>query len=175
MKYWDNSAVYLTRKSWIAQPSYQCSGILLSSVCGPKDTLPHVFLPLRERFDGLKFGGNPAHIPPRPILIFHAKLYVFATQYLIEPLREQCLHALHRCLVRCDTLGVTVSDVLDLLEYTYQESGREEPAGKPCSLRELVILFAACESSSLNRDPRFRELLDQYAQMGSDLVMTLLK
>lgn len=165
----------MTRKSWVlTYGGHGVPGVPLPGLCTPENALPQVFLGLRKRFDGLEFSGDQATISDRPNLVFYAKLYEFATKYLIEPLRVQCLQTLHQCLVCCDSFGVTVPRILDLIEYIYQENCTRVPVGKHCSLRELVIHFAACELRSLNEDPRFREMLDTNAEMGSDLVMMLL-
>ncbi|RAL03662.1 uncharacterized protein BO80DRAFT_423095, partial [Aspergillus ibericus CBS 121593] len=106
-----------------------------------------------------------------PYLVFHAKLYVFATRYLIPALAQLCLRKLHRDLVYLGfaesgpeaedeeqyALNRTKSrKVLDLLHYTYTKTTRLEPITPTSAtqlrdneLRKLVVHFAACKVREL--------------------------
>ncbi|EPS31336.1 hypothetical protein PDE_06291 [Penicillium oxalicum 114-2] len=113
-------------------------------------------------------GANP------PYLTFHAKLYVFATRYLIPALAQLCLRKLHNDLVHLplDTKEmykepesargekVNMSDaqgvVLDLLHYAYTRTARLEPITPTSAtqlreneLRRLVVHYAACRVKQL--------------------------
>ncbi|PWY89338.1 hypothetical protein BO70DRAFT_166034 [Aspergillus heteromorphus CBS 117.55] len=106
-----------------------------------------------------------------PYLVFHAKIYVFATRYLIPALAQLCLRKLHRDLLY---LGFAESSpeeededqhilnstkarkVLDLLHYTYNKTTRLEPITPTSAtqlrdneLRKLVVHFAACKVRDL--------------------------
>ncbi|GKZ22504.1 hypothetical protein AbraIFM66951_005661 [Aspergillus brasiliensis] len=106
-----------------------------------------------------------------PYLVFHAKLYVFATRYLIPALAQLCLRKLHRDLLY---LGFAESSIegedeeqhglnttkarkiLDLLHYTYTKTTRLEPITPTSAtqlrdneLRKLVVHFAACKVRDL--------------------------
>lgn len=127
-----------------------------------------------DQFRSLQFVGNEALISSDPDLLAHAKTYVFATRYLVDSLRGQCLKSLHRDLCKFSLNSRSVSHILDLLQYTFEQTGRQEPNG--ClSLRELVIHYASCEARTLIENARFRHLLDEYGEMGSDLVAKLLE
>lgn len=122
----------------------------------------------------LKFVGDEATISSHPDLLAHAKIYVFATRYLVDPLRKQCLKSLHRDLCNFPLNGRTMTHILDLLEYTYEQTGRQEPDG--CySLRMLVILYISCEARTLAENTRFRHILDDHGEMASDLVAKLVE
>ncbi|KAL1963840.1 hypothetical protein VTN77DRAFT_7771 [Rasamsonia byssochlamydoides] len=109
--------------------------------------------------------------PRVPYLTFHAKVYVFATRYLIPGLAQLCLKKLHQ-----DLLGLTLTPVsfeeeeeeearnfearakmvLDLLYYTYTKTTRFEPVCQTSAtllrkseLRKLVIQYAACKMKEL--------------------------
>ncbi|KAL2862102.1 hypothetical protein BJX68DRAFT_260898 [Aspergillus pseudodeflectus] len=115
--------------------------------------------------------SDPLPGPELPYLIFHAKLYVFATRYLIPDLAHLCLQKLHR-----DLLNLAFSDpdpedqyaeefvltttkarmVVDLLEYTYIKTTRLEPITPSSAtqlrdneLRRLVVHYAACKVRDL--------------------------
>ncbi|KAJ5731388.1 uncharacterized protein N7483_005896 [Penicillium malachiteum] len=111
-----------------------------------------------------------------PYLTFHAKVYVFATRYLIPALAQLCLRKLHR-----DLLSLTFEDaesmnpmldsqpliglvalqvpmVLDLLQYSYTKTTRLEPIIpnsatqlRENELRRLVVHYAACKVKELAR------------------------
>ncbi|KAJ9219101.1 hypothetical protein DTO271D3_5748 [Paecilomyces variotii] len=102
------------------------------------------------------------------------RIYVFATKYLVEQLRQQCLKSLHRDLRRFSLNRESASLVLDLLDFTYANTGRYEPGGKS-PLRDLVIHYIACEARTLGDNERFTEILDSNAEMGSDLVAKLVR
>lgn len=113
-----------------------------------------------------------ATVSPNPDFLAHAKIYVFATRYLIDKLRMQALGSLHRDLRNFKLSNKNAKRILDLLEYTYKSTGREEPGGKS-QLRDLVIHYVACESRLLANNENFRHLLDENGEIGSDLVMKM--
>lgn len=114
--------------------------------------------------------SNPSDLP---YLTFHAKVYVFATRYLIPALAQLCLQKLHQNLLQLsvpDTekldpfsgqnLGVLAAYqapvVLDLLRYAYTKTTRLEPINPTSAtqlreneLRRLVVHYAACKVKDL--------------------------
>ncbi|KAF7594431.1 hypothetical protein BBP40_009251 [Aspergillus hancockii] len=106
-----------------------------------------------------------------PYLVFHAKLYVFATRFLIPALAQLCLRKLHRDLLNLGfpdypmdsqdeevyTLSTTKARmILDLLDYTYNKTTRLEPISaisatqlRDNELRRLVVHYAACKIRDL--------------------------
>ncbi|RAL09249.1 uncharacterized protein BO97DRAFT_445546 [Aspergillus homomorphus CBS 101889] len=104
-----------------------------------------------------------------PYLVFHAKLYVFATRYLIPALAQLCLRKLHRDLLYLgfpETMdddeehhaltSIKALKVLDLLHYTYTKTTRLEPITPTSAtqlrdneLRKLVVHYAACKVRDL--------------------------
>ncbi|KAJ5802211.1 uncharacterized protein N7503_004661 [Penicillium pulvis] len=111
-----------------------------------------------------------------PYLTFHAKVYVFATRFLIPSLAQLCLRKLHRALLSLaledadamtpildsqplgDLATLQAPMVLDLLRYTYTHTDRLEPISETVAtqireneLRRLVVHYAACKLKSLAR------------------------
>lgn len=128
----------------------------------------------QSQFKGLRFVGDEATSCPNPDFLAHAKLYVFATRYLVDPLREQCVKSLHRDLCSLSLNKETTTYILDLLEYTYEQTSRQEPDG--CySIRALIILYISCEVQTLVENTRFRRILDEHGEMASDLVLKLVE
>lgn len=128
---------------------------------------------LWKDFRHLIFTGLSVSISPKPDLLFHIKLYAFATKYLIDPLREQCVKWLHRDLCDFSLDKDSASQIPDLLAFTYANTGRADPGGAP-SLRDLVIHYVACKGRTLADDERFYHFPDSNGEMGSDFVAKLL-
>ncbi|KAL3475392.1 hypothetical protein BJX99DRAFT_271170 [Aspergillus californicus] len=106
-----------------------------------------------------------------PYLIFHAKLYVFATRYLIPDLAHLCLRKLHRDLLDmafpdhdpenqyAEQFVLTTTKarmIVDLLSYTYTKTTRLEPITPSSAtqlrdneLRKLLVHYAACKVRDL--------------------------
>ena len=170
MNDWD---MYTTKRKWISFRKKAAYGIPLPK---KEACVTHVHYPydgLWKQFRELHFAGDEASPSTVPDLVFHGKLYVFADRYLIGSLRTQCLKSLHRDLCEFSLNRRNTSHVLDLLEYAYQESGRGSPDGE-ISLKNLVVHYAACEARTLAEDPRLRDILIRFSEMGSDLIMKLI-
>lgn len=147
-----------------------------SSPCDPG-------LNLWDEFTSLQYNDEPAVSKPPvdtgvtdlPYITFHAKVYVFATRYLIPALAQLCLRKLHRDLLILDmpdgeNVGPSESQILDglaaskaqmvlgLLQYTYTKTARLEPITPTSAtqlrdneLRRLVVHFTACKVKELAR------------------------
>ncbi|EEA22061.1 hypothetical protein PMAA_058410 [Talaromyces marneffei ATCC 18224] len=61
-----------------------------------------------------------------PNIMFHAKLYVFATEFQILSLQRQCLSKLHGDLCEFYMNPSDVQILLDLIEYSYTHTARHE-------------------------------------------------
>ncbi|KAK6829244.1 hypothetical protein RU639_003487 [Aspergillus parasiticus] len=129
---------------------------------------------LRERFRSLEFPGQHASLSTNPDLVFHVKVYIFATRFLIEPLRQQCLKSIHRDLCNFAVNRNNVSRILDLLEFTYAHTRRYELSQRS-PIRELIIHYAACEARALAENQKLTDILDSDSEMGSDFVMKLVQ
>ncbi|OKL56873.1 hypothetical protein UA08_07765 [Talaromyces atroroseus] len=114
-----------------------------------------------------------------PYILFHAKVYVFATRYLISGLAQLCLQKLHTSLVDYPLshghehehedenenedegteslrFNAHAKMFLDILRYTYENTTRFEPESqtsatqlRECELRKLVAQYAACKMREL--------------------------
>ncbi|OJD18607.1 hypothetical protein AJ78_01378 [Emergomyces pasteurianus Ep9510] len=125
-------------------------------------TLPS---PLSRNTPG--YGIAVSGAEPVPYLLFHAKLYVFATRFLIPTLAQLTLKKLHRDLLSFP-LSTTTPDhlsptsaaaVIQLLHYTFTGTKRDDPvfsltssdpsAHRQNELRKLVTHYAACKVREL--------------------------
>lgn len=110
-----------------------------------------------------------------PYITFHAKVYVFATRYLIPALAQLCLRKLHRDLLLLSSTDFETADlddsqildglaatkaqmVLELVHYAYTKTARLEPISPTSAtqlrenqLRRLVVHYAACNVKELSR------------------------
>ncbi|ODM16440.1 hypothetical protein SI65_07947 [Aspergillus cristatus] len=107
-----------------------------------------------------------------PDIIFHARLYVLATRFLVESLREQSLASLHRDLEQLIDKTSDIGLIIDLLHVTYSLTGKSEPGGGS-ALRELVSHYAASKAPELSKHAMFRELLEASSDIGTDIIMNL--
>lgn len=83
-----------------------------------------------------------------------------------------CLRKLHEELRTFEVTSATNGDVIELLEFTYLNTTRL--VDREDGLRMLVVQYVACVAKKLTRHINFRNLLDNNAEMASDLVHKLL-
>lgn len=165
-------------------------------------------LSLWDEFARLRYNDLPRPEPPQaprlPYLTFHAKVYVFATRYLIPALAQLCLRKLHADLLALPEEPIAQAQViLDLVHYAYTKTARLEPISPTSAtqlrkneLRRLVVHYAACKVKELARyhadsvmgtpelrpadkvasgAPRsLRSLLDMTTELASDLVYRMM-
>ncbi|ODH52542.1 hypothetical protein GX48_01322 [Paracoccidioides brasiliensis] len=103
---------------------------------------------------------------PIPYLLFHAKIYVFATRFQIPTLAQLTLQKLHRDLISfplsatTDNLGPSsAAAVIQLLHFAFTRTTRDDPvftltgpnptAHRQNELRKLVTHYAACKVREL--------------------------
>ncbi|KAJ5154045.1 uncharacterized protein N7500_009484 [Penicillium coprophilum] len=140
-------------------------------------------LSLWEEFTSLQYNDEPVTKPSPvetsstdlPYITFHAKVYVFATRYLIPALAQLCLRKLHRDLLILSSVDFETADqddsqvldglaatkaqmILELVHYAYTKTARLEPISPTSAtqlreneLRRLVVHYAACNVKELAR------------------------
>ncbi|CAG8039148.1 unnamed protein product [Penicillium olsonii] len=163
---------------------------------------------LWDEFTSLQYNDEsdpePPTFPTLPYLTFHAKVYVFATRYLIPALAQLCLRKLHADLLTLPEEPVAQAQIiLDLVHYAYTKTARLEPISPTSAtqlreneLRRLVVHYAACKVKELARyradsgsatpglrpadkvggeTPKsLRSLLDMTTELASDLVYRMM-
>ncbi|OAL39581.1 hypothetical protein AYO20_00978 [Fonsecaea nubica] len=92
------------------------------------------------------------------VFLCHAKLYVFADQYFIEPLQELVLQKLRLTLSRFKLHQQRVGDVVELLKYTYANTPCRDP--KIDQLRDLISDYLVCHIEKIVHHVEFIKLLD---------------
>lgn len=136
-----------------------------------------------NRFQNRTYASSRVSFQPRKnrescedyteVFLGHARLYVFADQYDIGPLRELSLYKLQRTLTEFTLYDERVGDVVALMRYTYLNTfERSESAG---DLRLLVGQYAACNVEDLSQSVVFRSLLGEDGSMAGDLLTQVLE
>lgn len=106
------------------------------------------------------------------VFLSHAKLYVFADTYAIEPLRTLSLQKLHKTLSIFTLFKEREGDIAALLQYTYQNTAERD--AKMDELRKLVIKYVSCNVEKLRSNETFRETLAAENSSSVDLIEMLL-
>lgn len=127
-----------------------------------------------EQFRSLNFYDVPAMVSVNPNIMFHAKLYVFATEFQILSLQRQCLSKLHRDLCEFYMNPSDVGIVLDLVDYVYTHTERHE-LEEESSLRNLVFRYAMCHVDKFVVDERFEQVLRNNVALSIDILREVLK
>ncbi|ETN44601.1 uncharacterized protein HMPREF1541_10271 [Cyphellophora europaea CBS 101466] len=106
----------------------------------------------------------------------HAHLYVFADRFIIKPLKDLCLHKLHRDLNCLKLNKETVSEVVVMLVYAYMNtSGNaatevcESGTGVGKELRELVLAYAVEKVDDLVRYAAFKDMMIDGGELAADI------
>jgi hypothetical protein len=146
-----------------------------SSPCEPGLSMWDEFVSLQYTDDSTSKPSPVTSTSDLPYLTFHAKVYVFATRYLIPALAQLCLRKLHRDLLlisftdqetvdrsphpsqKLGTLAARKAQmVLNLVHYVYTKTARLEPISPTSAtqlreneLRRLVVHYAACKVKDL--------------------------
>jgi hypothetical protein len=110
-------------------------------------------------------------------LVYHAKLYVFATMYMIQPLKDLCLHKLSRDLEAFDFKDDHTGEFAELFRYVYvNTSGNDDDTiGTGSELRDLVITYAAYKAQFLVENKVFLEVLEEGGEGASAFAVSMAK
>ena len=110
-------------------------------------------------------------------LVYHAKLYVFATMYMIQSLKDLCLHKLSRDLEGFDFKDDSAGEFAELFRYVYvNTSGNDDDTiGTGSELRGLVVTYAACHAELLVENKAFLEVLEEGGEAASAFAVFTVK
>jgi hypothetical protein len=93
----------------------------------------------------------------RPLFLAYARLYVFATIHLIQPLRMLILEKLHETLDNFNLYSCRVPDLIALARYAYEN---EDLADEDDELRELVLDYIGSQLDYIKESKAFSDLLE---------------
>ena len=125
---------------------------------------------LKESFIELKFAVleiHPLSLPPRSnrdscedyteVFLSHARLYVFAEKYEIQPLKVMAIQQLHQTLAIYTLYPERVGDIVELLRYVYANTAEADDGTE--ELRAMLVHYVGYEMDILVKAPEFKELL----------------
>lgn len=119
---------------------------------------------------GWTFPKNPMDdtVEFSSIFLAHAQLYVFGDRYDVKPLRDIALQKL-RCQLSVFTLHTKrISDVVDLLKYTYENTNDQHKGTDP--LRDLLTDYVSCHIFTIGKHSGFLELLEEPGKLARDIM-----
>ena len=91
------------------------------------------------------------------VFLSHARIYVFAEKYDIEPLKMLALQRLHATLSIYNLYPRRIGDIISLLRYAYLNTAQLQPGVE--RLRALLTSYMGTEISKLASNVQFKELL----------------
>ena len=91
------------------------------------------------------------------VFLCHARLYVFAEQYDIQPLKAQAFDELQLTLISYTLYPERTGDIVALMRYIYANTG--EPVAGVEDLRTLLTAYMSYEMDVLMKDKAFKELM----------------
>lgn len=112
----------------------------------------------------------------------HARLYIFAQQFMIDGLKQLCLHKLYRDLLHLKLNEATVSEVVELITYAYDNTSGdtqiddnqiEDGIGK--NLRDLVVAYAVWKADELTQYKSFKSMVGHGGDHVTDIFCMVLK
>jgi hypothetical protein len=97
-------------------------------------------------------------------ILAHVRLWTFADTYLVDHLQETCLHLLHRDLVDFQINAESVGEIIDLIEYVWDNTLVSDhggfSGGPHEAFRLLVLKYALAHGDELIKFPEFADWLD---------------
>ena len=104
------------------------------------------------------------------VFLGHARMYVFAEKYDIEPLKTLALLKLHRTLSIFTLFRERVGDIITLLKYVYANTAEAVDGNE--DTRTMLAHYVGCEIETLIKDGEIKDLmLDNGDMLGDFLKM----
>ena len=139
---------------------------------------------VKEEFISREYTVRPVILqapPPRPndnpqedytnVFLSHARLYVFADKYDIEPLKVLALEELHATLAAHTLYEAHTGDVITLLRYVYDNTAESTEGVE--DMRTLMTQYVGYEMDILIKDEDFKDLMveDGGSLLGNFMTM----
>lgn len=91
------------------------------------------------------------------VFLCHARLYVFADQYDVQPLKALALEELQLTLANYTLYSERTGDIIALLRYSYANTC--EPTAGVEDLRTMLTAYMSYEVDTLMKDKAFQDLM----------------
>lgn len=102
------------------------------------------------------------------VFLCHAKLYVFAEKYDIQPLKKLALKKLHQTLAIFTLYMERVGDITTLLKYVYANTSESKPDVD--DIRSMLAHYIGFEMETLHKEGEIKEMLSENNEMLDDFL-----
>jgi len=106
------------------------------------------------------------------VFLCHARLYVFAEKYDIEPLKMLTRRKIHQALVIFILHTSRVGDIVALLRYVYANTPDRDNTRD--DLRELVMQYVVCHFERMAPSKEYLSLMEEGGACVSDCLSMML-
>ena len=134
---------------------------------------------LKEIFHELQYTvPDASHIPPRPnkvhsedyteVFLSHARIYVFAEKYDIQPLKTLAIQRLHQTLKVFLLHPGRVPDITSLIRYVYSNTQDSENGSEP--MRAMLLHYIGSEMEILVKSEEFKKFIEEGGPFVGDFL-----
>lgn len=96
-----------------------------------------------------------------PVLLCHARLYVFAEKYQIFILKVLSLRKLQLTLINYNAYPERINEIIELVRYAYSDDNTPDRDDRIDDLRVLVTYYVSGIVKIIGKSPEFVELLEE--------------
>ena len=115
------------------------------------------------------------HCRRRENLLDHAKLFVFADEYIVTELKPVCLDRMYDVLVEYKLSEKTVSHLMDMIRYVYANTAHTDSDGADSELRTLIKRYVVAKLEVLAKYSDFVLFVRNDGAFSSELLLSLAK
>ena len=136
---------------------------------------------LKKKFNELQYTVPDArsHIPPpRPnkvrsedyteVFLSHARIYIFAEKYDIQPLKTLAIQRLHQTLKVFKLYPGRVPDITSLIRYVYSNTQDSEDGSEP--MRAMLLHYIGSEMEILAKSEELKKLIEEGGPFVGDFL-----
>jgi hypothetical protein len=108
-------------------------------------------------------GNSAVHQDFTPIFLAHARLYCFAHQHLIEPLKALTINKLQKTLMGFQLYKDRVGDIVELARFVYSNPDLPESSDQDVlnDLKKLIAEYIACEIDVIGKHESFIHFIEE--------------
>lgn len=107
------------------------------------------------------------------VFLSHARLYVFAEQYDVQPLKRLAMNNLHFTLKKFSLWWECVEDVVALIKFVYEKTSKPDNEVEP--MRNMLMLFIGYVMDSVVQRSEFQNLLMEDSELLNDFCAMVAK
>ena len=100
------------------------------------------------------------------VFLSHARVYVFAEEFDIQPLKRLVLKILHQTLAIFTLWPECVGDIVTLTRFVYDKTS--EPVNGAEPMRSMLKQYIGCEMDVLVEAVDFRDFLEENRELLND-------